>query len=204
MQIPRCGQNPVTPVRGVQAHGDNRLGGLDENELVAQMTVSLPFAGVDRPQEQRCRIAVEVEIQKPTVGRDVLLGEIPQERTLAAPGFAEHRNVRRATSVAHRDVRPRYLSVRDAIPEIKTSPPRPCSAFPSAKAVPKRCNELFKEANHLDSNCEGACDRIGNKTEQRQKTQGLDLRGEHPGDRKGRTGSGLPDYRLKFVIRTSR
>ena len=86
--------------------------------------------GVDRPHEQGRRVPVEVEVQKPAVGRDVLLNEIPEERTLAAPGFAEHRNVRRAPRVAHRDMRARHLSVRDAIAEIKTAPFRPCSAFP--------------------------------------------------------------------------
>jgi hypothetical protein len=56
----------------------------------------LPFSGSDRPQEKRCRIAVKVEIQESASGSDILLAEVPQERTLAASRFSEHRDVHRA------------------------------------------------------------------------------------------------------------
>ncbi len=134
----------------VQPHGDNRIGGLDENELVAQMPAQPTFLRVNRPHEERRRIAVEIEIHEPAPGLDVLLGEVAEERTLAAPGLPEHRHVHRAPHIAERDVPPCDLSVRHAETKIKSAALVPCFASPSAKAVPNTYDEFFEEVDHLD------------------------------------------------------
>ncbi len=83
----------------VQSHGDGGVGRFHEDEPVAQMTAFLPLAGVDRPQEERRRVAVEVEVQEAAVLRDVLRREMAQEEALAAPGLPEHGEVPRALGV---------------------------------------------------------------------------------------------------------
>ncbi len=119
-----------TPLQRVEAHGDNRVSGLDQDELAVQMLVQASLAGVDRAQEVRRRIAVEIEEEAPTISLDVLLHFVPQKETLAGAGLPKHRNVHRAPRVAHAHVGTRHLTVHRAEPEIKTPPFVPSFAVP--------------------------------------------------------------------------
>src|SRR5579883_536067 len=102
-----------------------------------------------------CSVSVEVEVEESASGFDVLLGEMPQEGALAAPRLPEDRDMHRAPSVANRDMPPRRFAIRYPRPEIEAALFQPCSAFPSAKAVPQRGHELFEERNHRDSSVRG-------------------------------------------------
>ena len=128
----------------IESHGDQRIGGLNENQLVTQVTVLPPFAGIDRLQEKRRGITVEIEVEKPAIGLDVLLTQVPQERTLAGTGLAEDGNVHRAASLAQAHMPPRHLTVHDAKPEIETSRFLPCSAFPPSKPVPESLQKVVQ------------------------------------------------------------
>jgi hypothetical protein len=94
---------------------------------------------------------VDIEVQESPVGENVLLGEIPEERTLAAAGLSEHGNMRRTPDTTEGDTLSRHLAVFYAEPEIDTSYIGPCSAPPSGKAIPNSCDELFEQGNEHGS-----------------------------------------------------
>ena len=64
---------------------------------------------------------MEIEVNKSTVGLNVLLAEIPQERALAAPCLPEHRDMQRAAAVGERDMTLRYFIIDQPIAEIEAS-----------------------------------------------------------------------------------
>src|ERR1039458_5399511 len=66
----------------IESHGNQWISRFNENQLVAQVAAQPPFAGIDRPQEKRCGITVEIKVEKPAIRLDVLLTQVPQERTL--------------------------------------------------------------------------------------------------------------------------
>src|SRR5947207_3414614 len=46
----------------VESHGDDCISRINEYQSVAQMLLRLSFVGIDRPQQERSRIAVEIEV----------------------------------------------------------------------------------------------------------------------------------------------
>src|SRR5882724_10617178 len=73
----------------IQSHGNDRICGLNEDEFVAQMTALSSPACVDRSQEKRRRVPMEIEIQKSSVRLNILLTQKSQERTLAGSCLSE-------------------------------------------------------------------------------------------------------------------
>ena len=140
-------------LQGIQADRDTRIGGLNQDQLVAQVPPKPSFPRIDRAKEERRRIPVQIEIQKPAISFDVLLREVPQERTLAGTGLAQDRNVHRAAHIAQFHVPSRYLTVHHPKSEIETPTLLPCSAT-SAQEASDRRNELFNEREHGDWTCE--------------------------------------------------
>jgi hypothetical protein len=150
-----------------------------------------PFPRIDRAKEERRRIAMKVEIQESTISFDVLLAEIPQERTLASTGLAEDRNMLRAAHITQCHMPPRYIAVCYSNPKIQTSPLLPYSAA-SAQEAPDRRNELFYERKHGDWTCErGTAEAATRRKKQLRYIFKVQIAHE-------------VRYLRKFVIRTSR
>src|SRR5258708_30297304 len=127
----------------------NRIGGIDDNQLVAQVTAQSSFAGVDHLQKKRRGITVKIEVEKSAIRLNVLLTQVAQERTLARPGLAEYGDMHRTAGATQSHMPPRHLTIHDAGTKIKASRFVPCSAIPPSKPVPDRRNKLFNEAFHL-------------------------------------------------------
>src|SRR6266404_3216523 len=81
---------PRIVVERIETDGNLRIGGLNDDKLVAEVTAGLLLPCSNGPQKKRRRIAMEVEIYESALGVDILLAQIPQERAFAAPRFSEH------------------------------------------------------------------------------------------------------------------
>jgi hypothetical protein len=77
----------------IESDRHDGIGGIDEDKLVAQVTMLAPFAGVDRPQEKRRGIAVQVEVDETAIFLDVLLAHVAQEVAFAAAGLPDDDHV---------------------------------------------------------------------------------------------------------------
>lgn len=111
------------------------------------MTPQPPFAGAYTPQKKRRGIAMKIEIHESATGLNVLLAQMPQERTLAAPGFPKYRHVHRAPHVTDRHVPARHLPVDHPESEIEI-PTLPHAVPAFAKAVRECSDELCEEVKH--------------------------------------------------------
>jgi len=94
---------------------------------------------------------VQIEVNETATFLDVLLAHVPEQVTLAAAGFAKHDYMSHPILARERYVAFRCLVIDYAKTQIQTSTLKPCSASPSAQAVPNGCDELSKKANHHDS-----------------------------------------------------
>jgi hypothetical protein len=112
------------------------------------MTVLPSLSRIDAAEEEWRGIAVQVEINETAVLRNVLLAHVAQEVALAASRLAEHHQVPHTLPTRERHATARWTPVHDSIAEIQAPSKGPCSAWPRGKAIPDRCNELFKKANH--------------------------------------------------------
>src|SRR5215510_4100675 len=91
---------------------------------------------------------MKVEVQKPTVGLNVLHTEMSQERALAGSGLAQHGDMLSAPYVADAKGTPCDMTINHPEAEIESRPFAPRSA-PPLEAVPDRSDELFQEMDHL-------------------------------------------------------
>ena len=79
----------------VEPDGVFPVRGRDEDQPFVEMFAQLPFAEGDDPEHKRRHRAVDVEEREAAPGRHVLLDQVTDERTLAATGLSEDRDVHR-------------------------------------------------------------------------------------------------------------
>lgn len=85
--------------------------------LSRQVAMLAPFAGVDRPQEKRRGIAVQVEVDETAIFLDVLLAHGAQEVALAAAGLADHDHMPHALTACESHFAARYALIHHAMPK---------------------------------------------------------------------------------------
>src|ERR1700678_2021764 len=146
----------------IESHRHDRIGGIDHDELLAQVAAFPSLAGVDPAEEERRGISVKIEVDEAAVLLDVLFTHVAQEIALAAAGLAEHDDMSHALAAREGHAIACRAPIHDPKPEVQTAPLEPCSASPGCKAIPNRCDELFEEANH-GFNCRRGSANIGNK-----------------------------------------
>jgi hypothetical protein len=99
---------------------------------------------------------VKIEVEKSAIRVDILLPQVPQERTPAGTGLAKDDNMYCAAGIAQANMPPRHLTILDTKPEIKIPRFLPCSAFPPSKPVPECYNKFFDEVDHHGFSLQGA------------------------------------------------
>jgi hypothetical protein len=91
---------------------------------------------------------MQVEIHETTICLNVLLGQVPKQEAFPAPRLTEHRDMCGAPSVGQPNVVPRYLFIRNPIPEIQIAMLLPRFALWTSKTIPNSYDELFEEVRH--------------------------------------------------------
>jgi len=91
---------------------------------------------------------VQVEIDETAITLYVLPTHVAMEIAFAAAGFAENGHVTHPFAVREGYATACNALVGYSISQNQASALESCSAPPSGEAVPNRCDELFKEANH--------------------------------------------------------
>jgi alpha/beta superfamily hydrolase len=93
---------------------------------------------------------MKVEPEETATSRDILLAHGTEKGTFATAGFAEDRDMHRATRWAQ-NCRPACGSIiGHLMTERKPRDFLPCIASPVANAVPERAQEMFEEVCHFE------------------------------------------------------
>ena len=115
--------------------------------------------------------------RNPRSAFDVLLGEMPQERTLAASGFAEHRDVHGAARLCSIVTCRRVTCPSTTGTRGRARFPRPCFALAvragGSKSAAMSCS---RKLTSCDAIVEGCTSEIGNKRAGHREPQGQSRR----------------------------
>src|SRR5215472_17060358 len=114
---------------------------------VAEMLLVGSFLLRNRAKEKRRRIAMQIKPHEATTRLDVFPTHVPEQRTLAAPGFSHDPEMGRPTSRTHRDAGAGDHIIDHCKPERK---PRHVafSVAPVAYFVPDSCEEMVEYVRH--------------------------------------------------------
>src|SRR6266545_7225962 len=107
-------------LQDIQSDRELRVGGLYEDEPLAQVLPGGPFLVGDGAQNEWTGIAVDIEEYKPASGFDVLPTEVPQERRLARSRFPEDHNMLFASRGSQCEVTLCDLPLHDERAQIQT------------------------------------------------------------------------------------
>lgn len=145
----------------VEAYGDEGVGGINDDELVAQVFPELALSGIDGPEKKGSGITVKVEEDKASVCLDILKAEMPKKRALAGSGLSQDGNVGSSLYCAQAMMSIRDMAVYDPESQVETLSLAPRSA-PPPETVPNCGNEFFKNMEHSDFNFHQSDVRNGN------------------------------------------
>ena len=123
-----------------------RVPGLDHDQLLAQVSVKPSFLLGDEPEQNRRRIAVQIEEDEAASGLNVLRRHVSQQHRLSAAGLAENGNVLGAFGVRDCHDAGGLATINHGVTNLEAA--AETSAPASAQLVPGANDDLFDDCAH--------------------------------------------------------
>src|ERR1700733_7014004 len=108
------GMLSLMALKRVETDRIGRVGGVNYDHLVAQVSVRSLFFGGNKREDRGSQFAVDIEDEESPTSCDVLLAKRADQRRLAGASAPEKRDMGRAARMRDRDFCARYRFVHDA------------------------------------------------------------------------------------------